>query len=552
MRVIGRVCSSVARLFAPSAARPWKIAGFVILGIIFIAAVLMRLRLPALPMADPDSWGYLSPALTLLASGQLVQENGRDWLYSGLVYLALEIFGSLAGLVRFQQVLGVLSGALMMTVLRLWARFLPASGLREAGVAVVGGLAAAIYLLRPDTMSFEMQLRPESVWCFFIFLQQIFLLAYCWERWAARRLGRALACAVPAVCLAYVNLLLKPSWGFAFVVTVLPVFLGVFGSRRGLFLRLLTPALAVGATVLLLWLPARYFFVRDEMGPNRLPLALFTIHAKWILEGFEDKVKALPAGDPERAFLERFLPVFHQEFARALEEDSVYRQLGFDADYLRYRSPIFSWLENEAGISDEKLMRFCFDGYRDAWRFRPGGMASKIGRQFQLFLLPEREVIYKRGIKVRQKYLDTLQELPESLPPASAAMETFYQAYRADVARASTTVQDVEPWEIFKWLALLVARAAPFLTVLFLIALGGCWKCPALSGFRAAGLTGLLIYAAPAANAMTVAVIHALDVWRYRMSYAGLVLLGLAVILIFLVLVVAALAAREKFPENTR
>jgi hypothetical protein len=539
--VIWKIVSRVSTVFSPRMARGWIVAGWLAVVLILAVAAWQRVRLPPIAVADPDSWGYLSPALTLPSSGQFVQNNGRDWFYSALIWVGLESSGSMAGLVRFQQTLGLLSGVLMAMCWRLWAQFLPGSAGREAGVAVFGAMTLALYLWRPDSLVFEMQLRPESVWCFFIFLQLVFLLAYCRARWVHHCYGAAFWHALAVFPLAYVNVLLKPSWGLAWVVTVLPVFIGIFGARKGLIIRMLAPAAALALTVLVLWLPVRAVFSRDQMGPARLPLALFTIHAKWILKNFEEKASTLPVDSEEGRFLSRFLPVFREEFAHTMDEDSVYRQLGYDADYLRYRSPIFKWLNEEEGIADKRLLAFCYESYFETLRSQPGGMAGKIWRQFRLFLLPEDATFYKRGTNYRDKYQVTVERLPEQPPGLSENMKHLYGDFRAEAARASTMAAPVEPWRLMQRLAIGVAFLVPIVLFLFVILLVICLSRPVLGDLRLAGLTALMLYAAPAANALTVSVVHALDVSRYRLSYAGPLLLGLAALALFDLMAIARL-----------
>ncbi|MFZ4681094.1 MAG: hypothetical protein ACOYMS_01225 [Terrimicrobiaceae bacterium] len=538
------------RLFSPSAARGWQLAGWIAATLIVAVAVWQRWQIPAIAVADPDSWGYFRPALNLLSGGGFVQHNGRDWLYSALVAGALEVTGSMAGLVRFQQMLGVLAGILLAVTLRLWAQFLPGSAGREAGAAVLGAVAMGIFLWRPDSLAFEVQLRPESVWSFFILLQLLCLLAYCRERWVRHRYGVALCYALAAVPLAYANVLLKPSWGLALLVTIAPVFFGILGPRAGLGLRLLTPVAAVGLSVLTLWLPARMLFVRDEMAATRLPLALFTIHAKWILAHYEQKAQSLRPDSAERHFLDRFLPVFREEFAQTMTQKKItYDRLGYDADYLRYRSPIFDWLNSEGGIAGERLNAFCYASYLETWRSQPLGMADKVWGQFRFFLFPQDDDFYKRGTNLQERYRITLEKLPDDLPGSSDRVAALYAAFREQATQASVRTFKVEPWGPLQKLSLGLAAITPALLLVFLVVLAACLLRPGLSDLRLAGLTALLLYAAPAANALTVSIIHVLDLPRYRLSYAGPFLLALAAVILFNVIALIRIAGIRRRDE---
>jgi hypothetical protein len=61
-----------------------------------------------------------------------------------------------------------------------------------------------------------------------------------------------------------------------------------------------------------------------------------------------------------------------------------------------------------------------------------------------------------------------------------------------------------------------------------------------LAAWRLPGLVALIFYSAPAGNALTVAMVHALDNARYRGSYGPLLLFALAAMAAFSVTVLAS------------
>jgi hypothetical protein len=52
-----------------------------VLGAIFWGAIL-RSHFPSTPLSDPDTWGYLNPALSWLGRQGFPQTAGRGWLIS--------------------------------------------------------------------------------------------------------------------------------------------------------------------------------------------------------------------------------------------------------------------------------------------------------------------------------------------------------------------------------------------------------------------------------------------------------------------------------------
>src|ERR1044072_8436811 len=78
-----------------------------------------RFALPLDPIADPDTWGYLSPALRKLLGYDFGHTHGRNFVYPAFVYLLLREFENFRAIVIAQHVLGLLAGA---TMLLIWRR----------------------------------------------------------------------------------------------------------------------------------------------------------------------------------------------------------------------------------------------------------------------------------------------------------------------------------------------------------------------------------------------------------------------------------------------
>jgi hypothetical protein len=94
---------------------------------------------PAIPLADPDTWGYLNPALSWLSGTGFVQAGGRDWLYPALVALFLKTTGSFTGIVTWQKCISLLSGMLMAITWRCWTSMLPFHRIVRFAVSLLGG-----------------------------------------------------------------------------------------------------------------------------------------------------------------------------------------------------------------------------------------------------------------------------------------------------------------------------------------------------------------------------------------------------------------------------
>src|SRR5436305_14622630 len=85
---------------------------------LFAWAAWLRIRAPLEPIADPDVWGYLSPAVSkLLGSG--FTHSGRNFVYPGFLYLLLRVAGDFRAIVLVQHALGLLAGGVLVFI---WQR----------------------------------------------------------------------------------------------------------------------------------------------------------------------------------------------------------------------------------------------------------------------------------------------------------------------------------------------------------------------------------------------------------------------------------------------
>ena len=94
--VLGRASARV-----PSAA----LVAIEVLVLIAVLAAAWKQRglMPLVPTSNPDTWGYLNPALTWLSGLGCQQTAGRDWFYPALLALFLKTTGSFAGIALWQK-----------------------------------------------------------------------------------------------------------------------------------------------------------------------------------------------------------------------------------------------------------------------------------------------------------------------------------------------------------------------------------------------------------------------------------------------------------------
>src|SRR5438552_15088041 len=83
----------------------WRVCYWTALACVFAWAIWQRLALPLTPIADPDTWGYLSPALRKLTGAEFGHTQGRNFLYLGFLYLVLSGFRVFRAIVVAQLLL---------------------------------------------------------------------------------------------------------------------------------------------------------------------------------------------------------------------------------------------------------------------------------------------------------------------------------------------------------------------------------------------------------------------------------------------------------------
>src|SRR5438309_5032665 len=69
----------------------WRLFYRALLALVFAGAIWQRFRLPLDPIADPDTWGSLSPALRQFTDAEFGHTNGRNFAYPGFLFLLLRL-----------------------------------------------------------------------------------------------------------------------------------------------------------------------------------------------------------------------------------------------------------------------------------------------------------------------------------------------------------------------------------------------------------------------------------------------------------------------------
>lgn len=507
---------------------------------ILVVSYFLRQGLPNVAIADPDSWGYLHPALSWMSDRGFQQTNGRDWLYPAMVGLFVKTTGSIAGIISWQQILGMLSVVFMAAAWRFWVALLPLNRWQQVPLVLVGLLPIYLQQANLGNIVFELVIRPEAVLNTFVYAQLACLLGYCKFRWKTPRPITSLILGGLAIFFAFATLSLKPSWLFAVVTTTAPVWFGLFGASLPLVARSGAPILGVFMTVALLWLPEKALYIKDSASRTFMPSTLLTIHADLIEKDLIRKIAEMPDSDPEKVRVVAVLNELQKELRKAEVVKHGYEKLGFDPDYLFYHCPFVDFVWVQTGRDPERFRSFCLKLYVDAALHNPLGFARKVIIQLTHFIFSEPSTFHRHRIDLQKLYDISLTSFNVSLirdyPENVRALVDDHMAATAAMAEHPSVLKR-------KSFALDFSKFLSFwslpLEIVFLAVLVVCLVVPSWTGWRLGGVAALVLFLAPAANAFTVSVAHALDLARYRYSYGGVLLFSLFAMAVYLALVLA-------------
>ena len=515
-------------------------------------AAVARMDLGHVALTDADTWGWLDPALSWVGGTGFHETYEREWLYGAFLAGCFKLTGSFSGMVMIQQVMGLLTGLLLWSTWRAWSSLLPKDLMFQIVGALLGLFVTAVALLNPNLMVFELCVRPEGIMGFFIFAQLLCITLYCRYRWREPNAALSVIFGSLAIPLAYTVYVLKPSWALAVPATLLPIAIGLLVNGQSFSIRCGPPALGCLIILVALFIPEKMLFKRSDQPHVVLAMTLFTMNADSIAESYKTEIASKDI-DPERkALLEQILPVVESELVKAREWASFYPRVGFDPDYLMYRATIFPTLVNQRGMSKAALAAFCKESYFEAWKNNPRGMLSKVTRQMPYFITPDRQTFYRHKIPFKKLLENTLATTPEKLvPETNAATQAMYATFREEVtaelkaprnlegersldnfARILTGEVGVKAAEKTRnsWTSLAIAT-------LWLAAFLTCLIAQPLRYLVLPGCVAAVLYFGPLGNAITIALVHALDNDRYRASYGAALLLALAAMLFYALIV---------------
>jgi hypothetical protein len=523
----------------------WRLCYWSAVTLVFVLAVWLRFRLPLVPLADRDTWSYLSPALRKLTGGDFVHmPYGRNFVYPGFVYLLLRFFGDFRAITIVQHLLGLLTGSMLLFIWRRARVFLPNPRVGLAGYDALGLLAATTFLLASGPIWFEIKLRPEAV-CIFLVSVNLYLViqfgACCFVE------NRQTAAVVYGITTIFNSLLLadvKPSFLLVAIVAVLPV--GMFFFKRVWLWQKLALGGGAAASMALLLLPEHLFSRSDKLSRWYLPTQLFAIHANLIRDQIGDDLQR----NAKVPYSWEWLAHVHSALSAEIAKSGVhYSTLGLNPDYLMHnRNSIAAQLRKEFGNNVSALCAFYWFYYWRIWLQRPLLLIKKIARQIAIFYAPMCPAYSRpRTWTLTNEYhlaatslsLEVYRKIWAAYPPA-----VRFIGQAETLARDAPIVQHPAPVRI----ALSILAGTYMALLLATLALSAVVLMQKRHRHRLGWLAALVlfVYAYNLASCLQVAVIHTLQNPRYVTVQVFFTILAQFLALWFLLEFALEIGARRK------
>jgi hypothetical protein len=487
---------------------------WVALVLIFGWAIWLRFSLPSAPTADPDTWGYLSPAMgKLIGTGWV--HHLRNYFYPGFLFLLLRVFDDFRAITAVQHLLGVAAGGLFLVVWRRTRDFATPARVPREVHALMGLGAVAIYLFALDPMRFETSIRPEGIAPFIVMLNIWLVVEFAWRCWMRRTERLPLALGWAAVGSAVILSLARPSLAIAATGALAPVAAAVFGRFP-----LRSKLVFVGGSIVVagaLLLPEEFLARGDDDAETFLPTDLFMIHAAIIRDQMAADVASGASLPYPTDWLRRTERRLTAEITKSGNEHP-YPTLGLQPDYLMFGPDSFhAGMRREfRGRSDEMCAFYRFYYWR-TWREQPKRMVAKIARQFRVFYASPCPAYHlTKTWRIRHDYVLSREAMGfarfgkiwANYPPlATLISRTEHWAHSPLVVRGPSPIEKWKKYLAFTYLPCL-AVAIGLATYVFI-------RQPSR---RRLGLLAALVlfsYWYNFGTCLEIAIVHSLDNHRY-------------------------------------
>ena len=522
--------------------------------ILFIFATVSRFSLPPTPFSDPDTWGYLNPALSKLTKGLFIHTSGRSFPYPGFVYIALKLFGGFHGITILQHLTGIGAGAVMLLAWHRAQVLLPTkiqtSRFQKIVARVLGLAITATFLLSKSTVYQEIWIRPEALFPLFTVLAIYFAVEYGIAFYQMPNPRRAFWFGVALIYDSIFIYYLKPAWGFGVGFAMLPVLVSFFHIPQRAVNKAGILAVSIFLAAATLWYPERLLVKRyDPASNNFLAIHLFCFTANITRGELIAEIDGTRPAHYDKAVLKRVVELIDAEIDR---KSTHYRSIGFDPDQLIYGNSVCVYMSRHFKDDVPGYKAFLLHYYGSAWLHQPRAMAWKVFNQWwQFYSMNDSPFDTRMGSRfsISRCAKDSLEAIPPSLYPHSCSL--FYD----NISECKSLVSSRQVWRQPRLISRFAAHAdTDYPAILLFATLAGLWVV-----FRrfpkngvipvSVALWSLYFYSYNFGNTLTIAIVHSMEVIRYTKSQLIFTLFSeaFAVLLAAIILQNIVLAVHSKW-----
>ena len=494
----------------------WRICYWIALVFVFAWAVWQRFALPLDPIADPDTWGYLSPALRKLTGAEFGHSQARNFLYPGFLYFVLRCFGDFRAIAIVQHLLGMAAGGFLLLTWRRLRAFVPNPCVNPSLYDALGLVGTAIYLLASDTTRIETQLRPEGVCAFLISINLYFAVQFISYSFLLHRRAGAVVCASATVLTSLLLASAKPSFWFPAIVVMVPV--AAFFLRQNWWRQKIALGFATALIASVVLWPEQILSREDEACQTSVPTMLFVIHADLIRDQMTEDLKENARLPYSREWLERVYTALNSEITKSrMKYPGHYALLNFDPEYLWFDpGSIVAQLSREFGNNLPARCAFFRFYYWRTWQRRPLRALQKVARQFSIYYFPNCPAYTPMKIwplsEVYERAVNSLDlEEYRKIAPSLPILADFMQRTKSLAHNAPATKQ---AGLLRKALTDLAVSYLP-IVLLTLILSAIIFLRPRWRRLRRLAVLVLFGWAYNAASCLEVAIVNSLEVHRY-------------------------------------
>jgi len=487
-----------------------------LLASVFARAITLRVHLPLEPIADPDTWTYLSPGIGVLV-GTGWEHHLRNYVYPGFLFLLLRTTHDFRSIPIAQHLAGLLAAAIFLIIWEELRRLTRPSAVPTFVHRIIGLCGVTIYLLAPQTMVYEMSIRPEGILSLFVMLNLWLTLKFCHRTWLSETRDLPVTLGVALVANAIILSMLKPSFVIAALGSLVPVVRALsqpFAESRKTVLVLTCCAVTAGLLV-----PEQVAARHDIDGATILPTQLFMTHAPQMHNQILADLRSNTPPPYDREWLadvEKRL-AYHLKLA---QRNSTSPSLGFNPDHLMFGPKSFN-AEMRALMQGDlrALAAFYRHYYFRVWLRHPVDMLRKITMQMSIFYTTpcpaydlqthwSMNALYTLSLAAFHHDLPDEQTLTKEYPPLGSLLErTATLAQAGLVLRAPSHTRESQ-----------TVLAQSFLVALLTSFICGCFALlyrRSNSRLQRVAALSVVLCWYNFANCLVVAVVHSLEFPRY-------------------------------------